>query len=258
MSANAYTSNMHAQQPPATIPMTGRLIGVSSYNFPTPYQTFQAGTSPTNGQNLSVLSTEPSSQTSLLSLVIQSTLGTSLSTLKYEGRNLIEFLPVEGCFTLRVRIWNIGPSAFEPETYGDFITVERELSKAKNVVRLCNQEHEVCSPHEEDLERMLFQLNIHLKHPTLFVGRDLAGLVLEGDALALYKLALRSSELQECRHECLTASHNFSQERASKRKLQHQLEKMKQAHAVCKQFEEEIARKQQVPFCIRVEPFAFA
>ncbi len=69
---------------------------------------------------------------------------------------------------LRVTLLNKGADGYQPEVYGDYITVERSISLRSggyNGYKLLDAEGKEKSRSKKDLDAMLDQLNIQVENP---------------------------------------------------------------------------------------------
>ena len=100
---------------------------------------------------------------------------------------------------LRVTLLNRGADGFQPDVYGDTITVERSISLRSggyNGYKLLNSAGKECSRSKKDLDAMLDQLNIQVENPVAVLDQEEAKKFLTGKPEDKYAFFTKATELE--------------------------------------------------------------
>ena len=102
------------------------------------------------------------------------------------------------CAKVRVTLLNKGTDAYEHDTYGDFITVERTIALrgGYNGYKLFNADNIEQSRSKKDLDEMLDKLNIQVENPVAILDQEEAKKFLTGKAHEKYKFFMKATELE--------------------------------------------------------------
>ena len=102
------------------------------------------------------------------------------------------------CAKVRVTLLNKGSDAFQPEVYGDYITVERTIALrgGYNGYKLFSADNVEKSRAKKDLTEMLDKLNIQVENPVAILDQEEAKKFLTGKAEDKYNFFMKATELE--------------------------------------------------------------
>ncbi len=117
------------------------------------------------------------------------------------ARNLKELVRKDAtcnCAKIRVTLLNKGDDAYEHDTYGDTITVERTIALrgGYNGYKLYDSENNERSKSKKDLDEMLDKLNIQVENPVAILDQEEAKKFLTGKAADKYNFFMKATELE--------------------------------------------------------------
>jgi AAA15 family ATPase/GTPase len=117
------------------------------------------------------------------------------------ARNLKELVRKDAicnCAKIRVTLLNKGDDAYEHDTYGDTITVERTIALrgGYNGYKLYDSEGNERSKSKKDLDDMLDKLNIQVENPVAILDQEEAKKFLTGKAADKYNFFMKATELE--------------------------------------------------------------
>ncbi|KAL3906961.1 MAG: hypothetical protein SGILL_009066, partial [Bacillariaceae sp.] len=117
------------------------------------------------------------------------------------ARNLKELVRKDttaSCAKIRVTLLNKGDDAYEPDTYGDSITVERTIALrgGYNGYKLYDVDMKEQSRSKKDLDELLDKLNIQVENPVAILDQEEAKKFLTGKAADKYKFFMKATELE--------------------------------------------------------------
>lgn len=75
---------------------------------------------------------------------------------------------------IEIVIANDGPQPYEPDTFGDKITIERTISNTSGSYLIKNENGVVVSKKMDDLQRILMYHNIQVDNPVFVLNQDSA------------------------------------------------------------------------------------
>jgi structural maintenance of chromosomes protein 6 len=113
-------------------------------------------------------------------------------------KELVRKDSTSSCAKIRVTLLNKGDDAFEHDTYGDSITVERTISLrgGYNGYKLFDQHEQEKSRSKKDLDEMLDKLNIQVENPVAILDQEEAKKFLTGKASDKYNFFMKATELE--------------------------------------------------------------
>jgi structural maintenance of chromosomes protein 6 len=113
-------------------------------------------------------------------------------------KELVRKDSTSSCAKIRVTLLNKGDDAFEHDTYGDSITVERTISlrSGYNGYKLFDQHGHEQSRSKKDLDEMLDKLNIQVENPVAILDQEEAKKFLTGKASDKYNFFMKATELE--------------------------------------------------------------
>ena len=119
----------------------------------------------------------------------------------HRARNLKDLIRKDSnctCAKIRVTLLNKGDDAYEHDTYGDTITVERTiaLSSGYNGYKLYDSEGKEQSRCKKDLDELLDKLNIQVENPVAILDQEEAKKFLMGKAAEKYQFFMKATELE--------------------------------------------------------------
>jgi chromosome segregation ATPase len=121
----------------------------------------------------------------------------------HRARNLMELIRKEGDAhraIVQVTLHNKGGDAFQPEIYGDAITIQRIISKSSgNAYKLLNSKGEDPKKSKnarKDLDMLLDQLNIQVENPVAVLDQEEAKKFLCGKPEDKYAFFVKATELE--------------------------------------------------------------
>jgi structural maintenance of chromosomes protein 6 len=119
----------------------------------------------------------------------------------HRARNLKELVrkdSTSSCAKIRVTLLNKGVDAFEHDTYGDSITVERTISLRGGFhgYKLYDERGHEKSRSKKDLDEMLDKLNIQVENPVAILDQEEAKKFLTGKASDKYDFFMKATELE--------------------------------------------------------------
>lgn len=118
----------------------------------------------------------------------------------HRARNLKELVRKESgdCIArVQVTLLNGGDDAYEHDTYGDTITIERVIPlSGSGVYKLLDHEGKERSRKRRDLDSMLDHLNIQVENPVAILDQEEAKKFLMGKASDKYNFFMKATELE--------------------------------------------------------------
>lgn len=119
----------------------------------------------------------------------------------HRARNLKDLIRKDSnctCAKIRVTLLNKGDDAYEHDTYGDTITVERTiaLNSGYNGYKLYDSEGKEQSRSKKDLDELLDKLNIQVENPVAILDQEEAKKFLMGKAAEKYEFFMKATELE--------------------------------------------------------------
>lgn len=150
----------------------------------------------------------------------------------HRARNLKELVRKEagdGCSgaKIRVTLLNGGPDGFQPEVYGDTITVERNISLragGSNGYKLLDHNGAAKSTSKKDLDAMLDHLNIQVENPVAVLDQEEAKKFLTGKPEDKYSFFTKATELERIDRSYANVIDNITQLQSTKEKVQQSLQ----------------------------------
>lgn len=117
------------------------------------------------------------------------------------ARNLKELVRKDttaSCAKIRVTLLNKGDDAYEHDTYGDSITVERTIALrgGYNGYKLYDANMTEKSRAKKDLDELLDKLNIQVENPVAILDQEEAKKFLTGKAADKYQFFMKATELE--------------------------------------------------------------
>jgi structural maintenance of chromosomes protein 6 len=113
-------------------------------------------------------------------------------------KELVRKDSVSSCAKIRVTLLNTGDDAFEHDTYGDSITVERTISLrgGYNGYKLLDEQGREKSRSKKDMDEMLDKLNIQVENPVAILDQEESKKFLTGKASDKYNFFMKATELE--------------------------------------------------------------
>jgi structural maintenance of chromosomes protein 6 len=113
-------------------------------------------------------------------------------------KELVRKDTTSNCAKIRVTLLNKGDDAYEHDTYGDTITVERTIAirGGYNGFKLFGHDMKEHSRSRKDLDEMLDKLNIQVENPVAILDQEEAKKFLTGKAADKYKFFMKATELE--------------------------------------------------------------
>lgn len=150
----------------------------------------------------------------------------------HRARNLKELVRKEAgehCSGAKVRVTllNGGPDGFQPNVYGDTITVERSISLrtgGSNGYKLLDSSGKVQSCSKKDLDAMLDQLNIQVENPVAVLDQEEAKKFLTGKSQDKYNFFTKATELERIDRSYANVVDNITSLEESKTKVKESLQ----------------------------------
>ena len=130
------------------------------------------------------------------------------------------------CAKVRVTLLNMGTDAYEHDTYGDFITVERTIALrgGYNGYKLFNADNIEQSRSKKDLDEMLDKLNIQVDNPVAILDQEEAKKFLTGKANDKYNFFMKATELERLDNTYASAKEQVNEMKVHSLRLQQALE----------------------------------
>ena len=113
-------------------------------------------------------------------------------------KDLVRKGTTANCAKVRVTLLNKGSDAYQPEVYGDYITVERTIALrgGYNGYKLFSADNVEQSRAKKDLTEMLDKLNIQVENPVAILDQEEAKKFLTGKAEDKYNFFMKATELE--------------------------------------------------------------
>lgn len=150
----------------------------------------------------------------------------------HRARNLKELVRKEAgdsCSGAKVRVTllNGGPDGFQPDVYGETITVERTISLrtgGSNGYKLLDHNGVSKSTSKKDLDAMLDHLNIQVENPVAVLDQEEAKKFLTGKPEDKYAFFTKATELERIDRSYANVIDNIMQLQNTKDKVQQSLQ----------------------------------
>mmetsp|Transcript_3048 Transcript_3048/g.6871 ORF Transcript_3048/g.6871 Transcript_3048/m.6871 type:complete len:1302 (+) Transcript_3048:476-4381(+) len=152
-------------------------------------------------QNINFIYGQNGSGKSAILAALQICLGAKAGR-THRARNLKDLVRKDAGDTasakIRVTLTNRGEDAYEPETYGDLITVERSiaLKGGYNGFKLLDSKGVEQSRQRKDLDDMLDKLNIQVENPVALLDQEESKKFLTGKSSDKYNFFMKATELE--------------------------------------------------------------
>ena len=155
------------------------------------------------------------------------------------ARNLKELVRKDttaSCARIRVTLLNKGDDAYEHDTYGDSITVERTIALrgGYNGYKLYDVDMKEQSRSKKDLDELLDKLNIQVENPVAILDQEEAKKFLTGKAADKYKFFMKATELERIDVSYRNAVEKVSEMQTQAARLEEALVTDKELVAECK------------------------
>ncbi|KAL3792589.1 hypothetical protein HJC23_005559 [Cyclotella cryptica] len=141
----------------------------------------------------------------------------------HRARNLKDLVRKEagvGCTgaKLRVTLLNRGSDGYQPEVYGDYITVERSISLGGgyNGFKLLDSTGKERSRNKKDLYAMLDQLNIQVDNPVAVLDQEEAKKFLTGKEEDKYQFFTKATELERLDRTYASIQDNIEEQKEAR------------------------------------------
>lgn len=145
----------------------------------------------------------------------------------HRARNLKDLVRKEGgnAAKVRVTLLNKGPDAFQHETYGDQISIERNISLTGSggSYKLLDHKLVVRSNRKKDLDNLLDQLNIQVENPVAVLDQEEAKKFLTGKPEDKYAFYAKATELERLDRQYASIYDKIEQMSDNKRKVENGL-----------------------------------
>lgn len=149
----------------------------------------------------------------------------------HRARNLKELVRKEAgqhCCGAKVRVTllNGGPDGFQPDVYGDTITVERSISLrsgGSNGYKLLDHEGRMKSNSKKDLDLMLDQLNIQVENPVAVLDQEESKKFLIGTPEEKYTFMAKATELERMDRSYASVVDNITELEENKTRVKESL-----------------------------------
>jgi hypothetical protein len=132
---------------------------------------------------------------------------------------------------VRVTLYNEGDDAFQHDTYGDEVTVERVIASSSggyNGYRLLDSDGNEQSRLKKDLDSMLDQLNIQVENPVAVLDQEEAKKFLMGKPEDKYNFFMKATELDRLDRTYANIQDNLLQMEEDQNRIRKSLETSKQ------------------------------
>lgn len=127
---------------------------------------------------------------------------------------------------VRVKLLNEGPDAFQPEVYGDTITIEKSISLTSggfNGYKLIGSDGNEKSRSKRDLDALLDQLNIQVENPVAVLDQEEAKKFLTGKAEDKYMFFTKATDLERMDRHYATVMDDIQDTEEKKLRIQQSL-----------------------------------
>jgi len=177
----------------------GMIMEVKMTNFMC-HQTFTFNPN----QKLTFLSGENGSGKSAVLTAIVFALGGNARVASRGNTNKAFIRTNQSSAKVEVRLTNIGEGSYKPELYGDSIRICRTVTQTTSTYKILDHKGKpvVQKKHREELERILFALNIQVDNPIAVLNQDTAKTFLfKCDPDKLYTFFMRATQLEACKQD---------------------------------------------------------